>query len=185
LIVDNMGLPARVYNLAFSDGSTIGVNDGVILISLKDGHRPTADYVREMRRMLPNAFPDDVFYFQPADMVTQILNFGLTAQIDVRTVGYDRVKNLQIAQQLRQPRSPPSPALPMPISSRKSTGRSSMPTSTAVVPPSLASTSTRSLPTSMSASVRPSRSHPISGRIRNPGFPIILRSRPLSRASHR
>ena len=102
LIVDNIGLPARVYNLAFTDGSTIGVNDGVILISLKDGHRPTADYVREMRRVLPKAFPDDIFYFQPADMVTQILNFGLTAQIDVRTVGYDRVKNLQIAHQLRR-----------------------------------------------------------------------------------
>jgi multidrug efflux pump subunit AcrB len=100
LIVDNIGLPARVYNLAFTDGSTIGVNDGVILISLNDGHRPTADYVREMRRVLPAAFPEDIFYFQPADIVTQILNFGLTAQIDVRTVGYDRVKNLQIAQKL-------------------------------------------------------------------------------------
>jgi multidrug efflux pump subunit AcrB len=102
LIVDNIGLPARLYNLAFTDGSTIGINDGVILISLKDGHRPTADYVREMRRVLPTAFSDDIFYFQPADMVTQILNFGLTAQIDVRTVGYDRAKNLQVAQQLRQ-----------------------------------------------------------------------------------
>ena len=102
LIVDNIGLPARLYNLAFADGSTIGVNDGEILISLKDGHPPTANYVREMRRLLPAAFPEDIFYFQPADIVTQILNFGLTAQIDVRTVGYDRVKNLQIAQQLRQ-----------------------------------------------------------------------------------
>src|SRR5258707_11661418 len=102
LIVDNIGLPARLYNLAFSDGSTIGVNDGVILISLNDGHRPTADYVREMRRVLPAAFPEDIFYFQPADIVTQILNFGLTAQIDVRTVGYDRAKNLQIARELRR-----------------------------------------------------------------------------------
>src|SRR5467141_3412477 len=102
LIVDNIGLPARLYNLAFSDGSTIGVNDGVILISLNDGHRPTADYVRKMRRVLPAAFPEDIFYFQPADIVTQILNFGLTAQIDVRTVGYDRAKNLQIAQELRR-----------------------------------------------------------------------------------
>src|SRR5262249_7644552 len=49
LIVDNIGLPARPYNLAFSDGSTIGVNDGVILVSLKEGHRPTADYVRKLR----------------------------------------------------------------------------------------------------------------------------------------
>jgi multidrug efflux pump subunit AcrB len=102
LIVDNIGLPARLYNLAFTDGSTIGVNDGVILISLKEGHRPTADYVREMRRVLPKAFSDVIFYFQPADIVTQILNFGLTAQVDVRTVGYDRARNLQIAQQLRR-----------------------------------------------------------------------------------
>src|SRR5216684_4405786 len=57
LIVDNIGLPARVYNLAFADGSTIGVNDGVILVSLKDGHAPTADYVRKLRQVLPQAFP--------------------------------------------------------------------------------------------------------------------------------
>ncbi len=102
LIVDNIGLPARVYNLAFTDGSTIGVNDGVILVSLKDGHRPTANYVRELRQVLPAAFPEDTFYFQAADMVTQILNFGLTAQIDVRTVGYDRVTDLKVAQELRR-----------------------------------------------------------------------------------
>ena len=101
LIVDNIGLPFRLYNLAFADGSTIGVNDGVILISLKDGHAPTADYVRKLRQVLPAAFPEDTFYFQPADMVTQILNFGVTAQIDVRTVGYDRARNLHIARQLR------------------------------------------------------------------------------------
>ena len=102
LIVDNIGLPARLYNLAFADGSTIGIDDGVILVSLKDGHAPTADYVRKLRQALPAAFPEDTFYFQAADMVTQILSFGLTAQIDVRTVGYDRVKNLHIARQLRR-----------------------------------------------------------------------------------
>src|ERR1700719_3187453 len=102
LIVDNIGLPARLYNLAFADGSTIGINDGVILVSLKDGHLPTADYVRKLRQALPAAFPEDIFYFQAADMVTQILNFGVTAQLDVRTVGYDRVKNLHIARQLRR-----------------------------------------------------------------------------------
>ena len=102
LIVDNIGVPAVVYNWAFSDGTTIAVNDGVIMVSLKDGHPPTADYVRKLREVLPAAFPDDLFYFQPADMATQILNFGLTAQIDVRTVGYDRVKNLQIAEELRR-----------------------------------------------------------------------------------
>ena len=77
LIVDNIGLPARAYNLAFTDGSTIGVNDGVILVSLKDGHAPTADYVRKLREVLPAAFPEVMFYFQAADIVTQILNFGL------------------------------------------------------------------------------------------------------------
>jgi len=102
LIVDNFGVPARSYNWAFADGTSIAVNDGVIMVSLKDGHAPTADYVRKLREVLPAAFPEDMFYFQPADMATQILNFGLTAQIDVRTVGYDRVKNLQIAEELRR-----------------------------------------------------------------------------------
>ncbi len=101
-IVDNIGLPARAYNLAFADGSTIGVNDGVILVALKDGHAPTADYVRKLRTVLPAAFPGSLFYFQPADMVTQILNFGLPSQIDVRTVGYDRATNLQVAKELRR-----------------------------------------------------------------------------------
>jgi len=101
LIVDNIGLPARAYNLAFADGSTIGINDGVIQVALKDGHKPTADYVRKLRQALPAAFPEDVFYFQAADMVTQILNFGLPAQIDVRTVGYDK-NNLSVARDLRQ-----------------------------------------------------------------------------------
>jgi multidrug efflux pump subunit AcrB len=102
LIVDNIGLPARAYNLAFTDGSTIGVNDGVILVSLKEGHRPTAEYVRKLRQVLPASFPEDTFYFQAADIVTQILNFGLPAQIDVRTVGYDRENNLRVAKELRR-----------------------------------------------------------------------------------
>jgi multidrug efflux pump subunit AcrB len=101
-IVDNIGLPARAYNLAFADGSTIGVNDGVILVALKDGHAPTGDYVRKLRTVLPAAFPGSLFYFQPADMVTQILNFGLPSQIDIRTVGYDRATNLQVAKELKR-----------------------------------------------------------------------------------
>src|SRR6266404_973811 len=101
LIVDNIGLPARAYNLAFADGSTIGVNDGVIQVALKDGHKPTAYYVKKLRQVLPAAFPEDTFYFQAADIVTQILNFGLPAQIDVRTVGYD-LNNLPVARELRQ-----------------------------------------------------------------------------------
>jgi multidrug efflux pump subunit AcrB len=72
------------------------------MVSLKEGHAPTADYVRKLREVLPAAFPEDLIYFQPADMATQILNFGLTAQIDVRTVGYDRANNLRIAEELRR-----------------------------------------------------------------------------------
>ena len=102
VIVDNIGLPARSYNLAFADGSTIGVNDGVILVALKEGHAPTADYVRKLREVLPAAFPEATFYFQAADIVTQILNFGLPAQIDVRTVGYDRATNLRVAKELQR-----------------------------------------------------------------------------------
>src|SRR6266446_2617775 len=101
MIADNIGLPARSYNLAYTDGSTIGVNDGVILVALKEGHAPTAEYVRKLREVLPAAFPEVVFYFQAADIVTQILNFGLPAQINVRTVGYD-LNNLSVAKELRQ-----------------------------------------------------------------------------------
>src|SRR4029077_13748916 len=62
----------------------------------------TADYIRKLREALPAAFPDTTFYFQAAYILPQNLNFGLPAQIDVRTVGYDRAKNLQVAQELRQ-----------------------------------------------------------------------------------
>jgi multidrug efflux pump subunit AcrB len=102
LIVDNIGLPARSYNYAFGDGTATGVNDGVILVDLKEGHPPTAGYVRKLREVLPAEFPESIFYFQPADMVTQILNFGIPSQINVRTVGYNRANNLRIAQELRQ-----------------------------------------------------------------------------------
>src|SRR6202035_4177571 len=97
----NIGLPARAYNLAFADGSTIGINDGTIQVALKEGHKPTADYVKKLREVLPAAFPEDTFYFQAADIVTQILNFGLPAQIDVRTVGRDK-NNLSVAKELRR-----------------------------------------------------------------------------------
>ena len=102
LIVDNIGLPARAYNYAFGDGTATGLNDGVVLVSLKEDHAPTATYIRKLREVLPASFPECVFYFQAADMVTQILNFGISAQINVRTVGNDRTKNLRIAKELQQ-----------------------------------------------------------------------------------
>jgi hypothetical protein len=63
--------------MAFTDGTTIGVNDGQILLQLNDGHAPTADYIKKLRQTLPVHFPDVQFYFQPADLATQVLNFGV------------------------------------------------------------------------------------------------------------
>jgi multidrug efflux pump subunit AcrB len=100
LIVDDIGVPQRSYNLAFTDGSTVNVNDGVILVSLKEGHAPTATYVRKLREVLPAAFPSATFYFQAADMITQVLNFGLPSQIDVQVVGRDRATNRRVAEEL-------------------------------------------------------------------------------------
>jgi multidrug efflux pump subunit AcrB len=102
LIVDDIGVPQRPYNLAFTDGSTINVNDGVILVSLKEGHAPTAEYERRLREVLPAAFPSVTFYFQAADMITQILDFGLPAQIDLRVVGRDRATNLRVTHELQR-----------------------------------------------------------------------------------
>jgi multidrug efflux pump subunit AcrB len=102
LVLDNVGIPQRSYNLAFTDGTTIGVNDGQILIQLKPGHAPTADVVRRLRQSLPSAFPDVQFYFQAADLVTQVLNFGIPSQIDVQVQGRDRAANQQIASTLQR-----------------------------------------------------------------------------------
>src|ERR1700736_2907845 len=102
LVLDNIGLPSRGYNLAFTDGTAIGVNDGQIQLQLKEGLAPTADYIKRLRQELPAAFPDVQFYFQPADLVTQILNFGIPAQIDVQVQGRDRAANQQIAKELRE-----------------------------------------------------------------------------------
>jgi multidrug efflux pump subunit AcrB len=100
LILDNIGLPQNNYNLTFSDGSAVGANDGQILISLNAGHAPTADYMRRLRTVLRERFPESIFYFQSADIVTQILNFGVLAPIDVRVSGKDHANNLKVAQQL-------------------------------------------------------------------------------------
>jgi multidrug efflux pump subunit AcrB len=102
LVLDNIGMPQRVYNLAFTDGSTIWMNDGQILIQLNKGHAPTAAYVKKLRRDLQVAFPDVLFYFQPADLATQVLNFGVPSQIDVQVQGRDRAANEQIAKDLQK-----------------------------------------------------------------------------------
>ncbi|HLN24758.1 MAG TPA: efflux RND transporter permease subunit, partial [Patescibacteria group bacterium] len=101
LMIDNIGMPASNTNLAYNDNSLVGLNDGQILISLNEGHAPTASYMRELRLRLPQQFPDAIFYFQPADIMTQILNFGLPAPIDIQVVGRDTGSNLDIARDIR------------------------------------------------------------------------------------
>src|SRR5262249_60888146 len=79
---DNIGIPIS-YNLAFVSTDNIGPQDAEILISLKPGHKPTRGYMKRIRDELPQSFPGSTLYFQPADIVTQVLNFGLPAPIDV------------------------------------------------------------------------------------------------------
>ena len=84
VILDNIGLPYSGINIALSDSATVGPMDGEILISLKEKHSPTAAHVAALRRDLPKRFPGLTFFFQPADIVNQVLNFGQPAPIDVR-----------------------------------------------------------------------------------------------------
>ena len=89
-ILDNIGLPNSGINLAFGDNGTTSSADGEILVALNPlNHKPTADYVRTLRYRLRQQFPDMEFYFQAADIVGQILNFGLPAPIDIQMTGRD------------------------------------------------------------------------------------------------
>jgi multidrug efflux pump subunit AcrB len=86
-MVDNIGLPVSGINLTYGNSGTIGSSDADILISLKADHAPTADYIRTLRQRLPHEFPSTVFGFLPADIVSQILNFGVPAPIDIQVAG--------------------------------------------------------------------------------------------------
>src|SRR6202140_4874273 len=100
-ILDNIGLPNSGINQSYSSNGTIGTSDAEILIALDpEHHHPTADHIRHLREVLPRRFPGVEFFFQPADIVTQILNFGLPAPIDVQIVGTDMASSYQIAQQI-------------------------------------------------------------------------------------
>lgn len=99
LVLNNIGLPVGGINLAFSDSATIGPSDGEILVALKHEHRSTWDYVQTLRQSLAQTFPEMTFFFQSADIVGQILNFGLPAPIDIQVVGRNR-KNYEIAKQI-------------------------------------------------------------------------------------
>ena len=92
-IVDNIGLPFSGLNLAYSNTGTVGPQDGDILVSLKKGHAPTAGFVARLRAILPRAFPGATFSFLPADIISQILNFGAPAPIDVQITGPNGAAN--------------------------------------------------------------------------------------------
>src|SRR6266481_2217582 len=100
-IIDNIGIPNPI-NLALSDSVTVGTADGEILVSLKTPHAPTAGYLKRLRDELPKRFPDMEFFAQPADIVSQILNFGLPAPIDIQVTGPLAVSdtNFRVAQQI-------------------------------------------------------------------------------------
>ena len=102
LILDNIGLPASNYNFAFGDGSFVSNYDGQILISLKEGHAPTDGYRKTLRKVLHEKFPDSVFYFQPSDIITQILDFGTLTPIDVQVTGLNTAKDLEVAKHIEQ-----------------------------------------------------------------------------------
>jgi multidrug efflux pump subunit AcrB len=99
-IVDNIGLPFSGINMAYQNTGTIGPGDGDALISLKEGHSPTEPYIKELRTILPRKFPGTTFSFLPADIVSQILNFGLPAPIDVQVIGNDQKANYAYATDL-------------------------------------------------------------------------------------
>ena len=99
-ILDNIGLPNSGINLTYSNSGTIGSSDADILISLAPKHRPTAGYLKKLRQSLPGEFPGSEFFFQPADIVSQILNFGLPAPIDLQVIGADIEANSALAAQM-------------------------------------------------------------------------------------
>jgi multidrug efflux pump subunit AcrB len=99
-LVDNIGLPPSSINLIYNNTGVIGPQDGDIQIALRKDHAPTADYVRKLREVLPDAFPDTVFSFPPADIVSQILNFGAPAPIDIQIRGNNLAANFEYANKM-------------------------------------------------------------------------------------
>jgi multidrug efflux pump subunit AcrB len=103
LVVDNIGVPASKFSLAFGDNSSVATHDGEMMVALTEARSRTApEWTEILRSELPKRFADLDFYFQPADIVSQILNFGLPAAINVKVVGFARDQNYQIAQQMRE-----------------------------------------------------------------------------------
>ncbi len=102
-MIDNMGIPNSGINLSLSDGTQMSPADGEILVSMKENHGPTADYLRRLRKELTEQFPDLTFFFAPSDIITQVLNFGLSAPIDIQITGPGRneAQNLAIGRHIQ------------------------------------------------------------------------------------
>jgi len=96
-IIDNLGIPISGINLSYNDSGAAGPADADIMVSLNKGHRPTADYVRNLRLALNRDFPGVTFYFLPADIVSQTINFGLPAPYDIQVLGRDLAGNQKVA----------------------------------------------------------------------------------------
>jgi len=101
-LLDNIGMPNSSINLSYSDSGVIGTGDADILVELRPGHQPTADYVRRLRQRLNAEFPGVLFYFLPADIVSQTINFGLPAPFDVQIVGRNQARNRAVAARLAE-----------------------------------------------------------------------------------
>jgi multidrug efflux pump subunit AcrB len=99
-LADNIGMPISGINMTYNNTGVIGSQDGDVQIKLKDGHRPTVEYVQALREQLPRAFPGMTFAFLPADIVSQILNFGAPAPIDLQVRGADLTANFAYANKL-------------------------------------------------------------------------------------
>ena len=99
-IIDNIGLPYSSVNLSYSTSGPIGTGDADIMVALAENHHPTAEYVRKLRLRLAREFPGVTFYFLPSDMISQILNFGLPAPINVQVVGQNLAANRRFAEGL-------------------------------------------------------------------------------------
>jgi multidrug efflux pump subunit AcrB len=99
-IIDNIGLPYSSINLSYSNSAPIGTADADIMVTLNENHRPTDDYVHDLRLKLATHFPGVTFSFLPADMVSQILNFGLPSPVDIQVVGRDLQANHEFADRL-------------------------------------------------------------------------------------
>ena len=123
-IVDNIGLPYSGLNLSYSTSAPIGPADADIQVQLTKDHHPTAEYVQRLRRVLAREYPGVTFYVLPVDIVTQILNFGLSAPIDIQVVGPDLYGNRALAERMLT-RSAMFPARP----TRASSSLSTIPTS--------------------------------------------------------